>query len=162
VSGQRQWNSTLKRGKGLGKGKGPKSKKVTGVHTGPPKKPKLRPSTLEADNRRLFQDAAWNQKVCAVTGKAGPWHPHHVVYEQHLRDRNLPIYDGRNALRVNPQAHWAHHKSRPKIKTSQLLDVNIDYAFDVLGPYAADYLRRYYDDSDPDPRIIAHERSAAA
>lgn len=40
----------------------------------------------------------------------------------------------------------------------ELTDENIEYAFYALGVRAADYLRRYYDDSVPDIRIEQHER----
>lgn len=164
---QRQWNSTLRRGKGLNRAgkkglnrKGKPKKPIEEqqhVHTGPPPKVNFNKSE-ESINHRLFQEAAWDQRVCAVSGKKGAWHPHHVIYEQHLRDRNLPIFDTRNSLRLNPHVHWSHHKGFRRVKTKELKDKNIEYAFLVLGAYAQDYLRRYYDDTDPDPRIIAHEQ----
>lgn len=128
---------------------------------GPKRKPTVKRARTVTDldriNRDLFHDAARGQRVCAVTGKPGAFQTHHVLYEQHLRELGLPIWDAMNALRVVPLAHGRHHKRHSVIKTTQLRDENIAYIFDV-HPNPADYLRRYYDDSDPDSRIIAHEQ----
>jgi hypothetical protein len=37
--------------------------------------------------------------------------------------------------------------------TKLLRDENIAFAFALFGGYASDYFNRYYDNSDPDPRI---------
>lgn len=117
-------------------------------------------SGLRSTNHKMFQAAARAQKDCAVCGKVGgPFHPHHVIYEQHLRDHGLPKYDTMNARRVHPHCHWGHHNSpNVQIKTTALTDDNIRYAYDNLGAKATDYFRRYYDDTEPDPRIVAMER----
>jgi hypothetical protein len=46
------------------------------------------------------------------------------------------------------------------VKTVELTDDNIEYAFEKLGAYAADYLRRDYDDEERDPRIVERELEA--
>jgi hypothetical protein len=141
--------------------------------TGPPKrKPKerkLRTTTqLAVTNRHIFHDAARYQRVCAAPGcrRRGPrkgidFQAHHVVYEQHLRDRGLPRYDARNALRLCPDCHKRHHGPHWRLPTSALTAENIAYAFLVLGAYAPDYFRRYYDDSATDPRIRSLEEMVA-
>lgn len=111
-------------------------------------------------NTASFRMEAMAQRVCAACGKAGPWHPHHVVYEQILKNRyglrGHELWDSANALRLCLRCHQGHHGTR-KIPTRKLKDLNIEYAFYVMGDFAIDWLRRYYDDSDPDPRILRLE-----
>jgi hypothetical protein len=124
---------------------------------------------LERENRRIFHDAARFQKACAVPGcRTRDFQAHHVVYEQHLKEKGLPRYDGQNALRLCPLHHGRHHKRYVDrsgksfvLETRLLTDENIAYAFAVLGPAAADYFRRYYADADEDPRIAARDEVAA-
>lgn len=111
-------------------------------------------------NWQSFRAEARFQRVCAVCGAAGDFQAHHVVYEQVLSTKGFrkpDRYDTRNALRLcnrlGPDCHNAHHNRVVTIKTTLLKDANVAYAFIVLGPFAADWLRRYYDDSEPDPRI---------
>lgn len=113
-----------------------------------------------------FRDAARWQQVCAVCRKPtkGRFQAHHVVDMRTLQDRchlsGNALYDTRNALRlcqglgdVNVRCHFQHENYMRLVKTKELMDENIVYAFAVLGEYALDYLRNEYDDSDPDPRI---------
>lgn len=122
----------------------------------------LRTATdLAVSNKASFQGEAASQLACAVCGKSGDWDPHHVIYEQHLSVEGRPLFDTRNALRVcsrwgGDQCHAKHHSGERKIKTKELKDDNVAYAFHTLGARAIDYLRRYYDDSDPDPRLERH------
>lgn len=109
-----------------------------------------------------FWNEARYQLACAQTGRGGAFHAHHVVDRQHLRSMGLPQWDTRNALRLHPDAHMrgaGHHSGSPrrqKVETKKLLDCNIEYAVEVFGvARAADYLRRHYDDTDPDPRLEA-------
>jgi len=109
-------------------------------------------------NYESFRAEARYQGLCAVLGTGGDFLAHHVVYEQvlknRLRLRGNALYDTRNALRLSKKAHDNHHHAHRKVRTVELLDQNIEYAFVALGAYAGDYLRRYYDDvTQPDPRI---------
>ena len=45
---------------------------------------------------------------------------------------------------------------RLQIPTAKLSDDHLEYAFEVLGAYAAVYLGQEYDDSECDERIVAH------
>lgn len=119
-----------------------------------------------ANTKSFWLEAQW-QKVCAVCRKPGPFQAHHVVDKAILRTRcglgGDDLHDTRNALRLCQQlgsvewrCHFQHENSRRLVKTSELLDDNIEYAFEVLGAYAADYLRSEYDDSEPDDRIAGH------
>lgn len=117
-------------------------------------------------NPRSFREEARYQGVCARCGKTRPWHAHHVVDKQTLRDRcgitGNAAYDTRNALRLcanecHFQFEWGG-VGKAEILTRMLTDDNIVYAFEVLKEYAPDYLRRQYEDAlDPDPRILELE-----
>jgi hypothetical protein len=111
-----------------------------------------------------FHDEARWQRVCAVCKKptSGRFHAHHVVDKQTLRHLGITgnaLYDTRNALRLchglttSVRCHFRHENRVRVVKTTELTDDNIAYAFRVLGDAALDYLRREYDDTDPDPRI---------
>ena len=75
-----------------------------------------------------------------------------------LRRRFLPGRTGREAATEAGQ----HHHRRRVVKTRELTDDNIRFAFEALGYEASAYLRRYYDDTDPDPRIARLEAAQDA
>lgn len=117
-------------------------------------------------NPSSFWHEAQSQRCCAVCHSIAPWHAHHVVDKQVLKRQGLQrneLYDTRNALRlcqmvgVSNRCHFQHENRRRLVKTSELLDQNIEYAFEVLGSYAPYYLRDEYDDSAGDPRIVELE-----
>lgn len=124
---------------------------------------------MSVQNPASFHDEARWQRVCANCGATGSFHAHHVIDKQTLRrklgcgKRDPRLYDTRNSLRLceglnGPRCHmnseWGG-VSRVKVPTSRLRDANIEYAFEILGAYAADYLRHEYDDEAGDPRILA-------
>jgi hypothetical protein len=116
-------------------------------------------------NRAAFKDEARFQKVCAVgdgdcDDPTGPWHPHHVVYEQHVVSVDPRLrHDPDNALRVTVSCHGPHHSGQRRIRTRELRDENINFAVRLLGAgKAVNYLRRYYNDHSQDPRIANIER----
>lgn len=124
-------SSPLKRGKGL---------KRTG---------RKRRTPEEEWAHREFVEAAREQRVCAVTGKRGPFDPHHVVEQQWLTREGLPLDDRRNALRLSPDVHANHTTKTTKVPMRCLTDANIEYAFEVMGIRAVDYLARHYEGTDP-------------
>jgi hypothetical protein len=73
-----------------------------------------------------------------------PWDPHHVIYEQELARRGLPLFDPRNVLRLCRDCHMNHHAGIAPIPLTALTQANLAYAFDVLGEFARDYLYRRY------------------
>jgi len=97
-------------------------------------------------SRRAHKQAARFQRVCAVTGQRGPFHPHHVVREQDVR--YLDPHDPRNALRLNPGVHWNHHHATERIPLICLTDDNLAFAYEEFGPAAYEYLRRHYAGED--------------
>jgi hypothetical protein len=146
------------------RGSAPKRKTAFGRRA----KPRKLKTAIDADreSKRMFHDAARFQRTCAVIGcRTREFQAHHVIYEQHLKDNGLPRWDTQNALRLCPLHHGRHHKRYVDrngksfvLETRVLTDANIDYAFAVLGPAAADYFRTYYADADEDPRIEAFAR----
>jgi hypothetical protein len=120
---------------------------------------------LSIANRESFKAEARWQVACAACGKVGrPFQAHHVVDMATLRNycglRGNALYDTRNSMRLcegldTDRCHMQFENRRIRISTRKLTDDNIEYAFEVLGLYAIDYLRQEYDDSDPDPRIAA-------
>jgi hypothetical protein len=128
------------------------------------------PRTEVVANAPSFRAEARYQRVCACCGKSGGYHSHHVVDKRTLMDqygvRGKNLYDTRNALRLcegldTDRCHmnFENRRVNPEtgrviVTTKMLTDDNIEYAFEVMGLYAVDYLRREYDDeTDPDPRI---------
>lgn len=101
-------------------------------------------------------------------------HRHHVVYEQHLRrewDGNAdvrklwPRYamlknDPRNLMDLCVGCHlgrFGHHR----LSVKELSEDALDFAFELLGPKAYDYLRRRYAGDDPrlETRLDAAEEA---
>lgn len=119
-------------------------------------------------NPHSFHNEARFQRVCALCElPGGTFQAHHVVDKATLRDkcglRGNALYDTRNALRLceglrTRRCHMQFENRRVAIPTSKLLDDNIAYAAEVLGPLrAVSYLRAEYDDSAGDPRILKLE-----
>lgn len=107
----------------------------------------------------FWEEARW-QGLCAACGKAGPWQAHHVLYKQVLDRLGIKgdeLHDTRNALRLCTElggnCHSRHHWKVRAVRTVELTDDNVMYVFEKLGLYGADWLRRYYDDTNADPRI---------
>lgn len=116
-------------------------------------------------NPESFRAEARWQMVCACCGAAGGFHAHHVVDKAKLESVGLKgnaLYDTRNSLRLcegldTKRCHLNFENRRVKVTTKMLTDDNIEYAFEVLGFKAIDYLRREYDDSAGDERIKRQE-----
>lgn len=97
----------------------------------------------------LFRKAARDQRCCQMCGKTGSdWHPHHVVYAQHLRTGGHPVYDARNSMRLCVECHTAHHGRSRVIPLAKLTDTHIEYAFLTLGAAAHFYLLQRYEGED--------------
>lgn len=122
--------------------------------TGPPVSDFAPPGEDETEEwfaRRDWHLHARAQRVCARPGCrsrefAGG---HHVVYQQELvrLGRAGLLWDKRNALRVCPGCHSGHH-SLTQLPLTCLTDANYEFAFEVLGGRAFDYLRSHYDGDD--------------
>jgi hypothetical protein len=118
-------------------------------------------------NPQSFRLEGRSQIICAKCKKPGkPFHTHHVVDQAILKNRcglrGNALYDTRNALRLcqalgdpDCRCHFQHENrvAGCVVKTTDLTDDNLEYAFEMLEGYAPDYLRREYDDSERDPRI---------
>lgn len=101
-------------------------------------------------------------------------HRHHVVYKQELERRwksglidttiwpslTRLVTDPRNLADVCHQHHFGHHDgSDYKMSMALLPDEAVEFAFEALGAYAYDYLRRRY--AGEDPRLESHLAAAA-
>lgn len=75
-------------------------------------------------------------------------HLHHVVYRQEVERRGGDIDDRRNLMALCQLCHFDHHARADVIPLSALGDVHLDYAFELLGAFAYDYLQRRYDGRD--------------
>lgn len=120
----------------------------------------------ETELRRAFAEAAWAQRQCAVTKdmrdraigqiKGGRnFEAHHVIEKSWLKRHGFGptyIWDTRNALRLRPDVHRQHTNRSKPVPAICLLDQNIKFAFEVMGPIAEEYLHRIYS-GGPEPRI---------
>lgn len=106
---------------------------------------------LENLARQAFRDFA-KGKACAKCRTRRAAHSHHVVYEQELSRRGAALWDTRNALPLCFHCHNEHHKpgvrSDMRVPLGSLRPENINYAAEVLGDYAMDYLHKRYGTHD--------------
>ena len=102
--------------------------------------------------RRDFHLAAAAQRICQRAGCRSTEFAggHHVIYQQELKriGREDALWDKRNALRLCPRCHGDNH-GLYQVKLTDLTDANYEFAFEVLGERASDYLRTKYDGDDP-------------
>lgn len=86
-------------------------------------------------------------RVCACgCGQVGAMDGHHVVLKSHVRKRGGDVWDLRNRLSVFHDHHMAHHhgSDAQKIPLSALRQENVEFARELLGDRADDYLARHY------------------
>lgn len=83
---------------------------------------------------------------CAVCRSTHGLQRHHVVYEQHVRAANGDVYDQRNGLTLCHKCHSGHHQGNHRLTASLLTVENREFAYELLGEAAADYVSRYYGD----------------
>jgi transcription initiation factor TFIIIB Brf1 subunit/transcription initiation factor TFIIB len=97
-------------------------------------------------NRRKAPGFEDDQRTCRVTGcNERKAHDHHVVKQQHLDDYGGDPADPRNALALCHVHHERHHKAKRRIRLSELRPENLEFARELLGDYADDYIAREYD-----------------
>lgn len=101
-------------------------------------------------DRRRFRSYQTECQHPACPGTERRTNEHHVVYEQKVRRVGGDPYDGRNALLVCISCHMSHHRrGRRVIPLVALRDENYEFAVELLGAAAFDYLRRRYVGEDP-------------
>jgi hypothetical protein len=109
----------------------------------------LKRTALKAGSRRRSTPKRWlnaKAKRCALCGRRKGLTQHHVVYEQHVRKHGGDPFDPRDGLTVCLDEHNRHHDgSAWKIPVARLRPDNLQFALELLGDYAADYLARHYD-----------------
>jgi 5-methylcytosine-specific restriction endonuclease McrA len=94
--------------------------------------------------------------VCDVCGGRGATIGvvlHHVVYRQHVRAEGGDCWDPRNAMNLCNSCHSSHHRRGRLIALWMLPASALEFAGELYGPGAYDYLRRRY--SGDDPRVDA-------
>jgi hypothetical protein len=103
---------------------------------------------IERAHRVSFRAHARRQRACQnpyCEHKTAPWQAHHIIYEQHVKKEGWPKYDDRNALRLCNACHARHHDGTTfRIPLAVIPTCAIEYAREVLGDYANDYLMRHY------------------
>lgn len=111
------------------------------------------------NNPSSFHAEARYQRVCAVCGSTDEWHAHHVFLKARLKKMRQPLHDIRAALRLCTTCHMSFEwggVSRLRIKTSQLVDINICYLYELLGEAGEYFLVEKY--TGPDERWESHPR----
>lgn len=85
--------------------------------------------------------------ICGCGQRALPY-PHHVIYQQEIVRRGGDVDDPRNLVPIAFSCHGNHHgRSRP-FELGALPDSVYEFAFELMGPAAFDYLRRRYSGED--------------
>jgi hypothetical protein len=102
-----------------------------------------------------FKEYAREQRVCAVCGSTtSDFDGHHVIELQYLKKNGMPHYLRPNALRLcnrfsKNDCHGKHTNGSRKIRIKELLDENLIYAIQALGPDRAEvYIHRHYKGND--------------
>lgn len=118
---------------------------------------------LVIDNPQSFHAEAMYQLVCAVCGRGGAFHAHHVVPKGELRKRHLPLNDTRNALRLcagldgnncHMQFEWAG-PGKVLVLQKHLRQSHFCYIWSVMRMAGVNLLERKYGGAD-DPRWAKH------
>lgn len=99
---------------------------------------------------------------CANNCGSPAAHLHHVCYQQHVKRHGGDTSDERNFLPLCHGCHFNHHSRSKVLALSVLLDSNFDYADELLGLAAPDYLQRYYRGEDARLDALVRDRREAA
>jgi hypothetical protein len=112
---------------------------------------------LRGHRRADFKDDVLRCRHCAK----GHAHNHHVVLEQHVIRCGGDRWHPDNALALCRRCHLPLAHAR-KLPLTTLRDENLDFAFNLLGSHAYDYMRRRYAGDDPrlDERLRQIEEAA--
>jgi hypothetical protein len=85
---------------------------------------------------------------CVGCGASDRLTSHHICYRQHVLRASGDIWDARNSLTLCDHCHAQHHARSKPIPLAYLPDAALEFAFDLLGPAAVDYLGRHYSGDD--------------
>jgi hypothetical protein len=110
---------------------------------------------------RAFWEEARYQRACAQCDSTGRFEAHHIIEKQWLKRHGFEWrdrYDTRAALRLCLLCHHGQTSKLKKVELKNLTLDNLEYAFEVMGAAAADYLHRHYE--GPDRRVDELERKA--
>lgn len=79
-------------------------------------------------------------------------HDHHAIYRQEIARRKGDQKDPRNLVPLCFDCHGAHHGRSRVIFLTDLPDSVYEFATELMGPAAFDYMSRRY--SGGDPRLL--------
>jgi hypothetical protein len=131
--------------------------------TRPRQKPRVSPSKQRRRAGRRSTPVAPGKRrddwysgdlVCAVCGNPRITR-HHVTYEQEVRNRRGFIFDPANRLPLCHAHHAGHHANDP-LPLSIIPDAALEFAFELMGRYAYDYLRARYRGRDRRVDALLH------
>jgi hypothetical protein len=72
------------------------------------------------------------------------------VYRQKVERAQGDIWDPRNSMTLGNGCHSRHHNStKGKLPLTAIPSAAIEFAYELLGPAAHDYLKRRYAGTDP-------------
>ena len=109
---------------------------------------------------RRFQSGQHECQHPGCLGQVVVLNQHHVVYEQHVQNAGGDRWHPDNALALCVSCHMSHHQRGRPLPLSALRDENYAFAYELMGPAAYDYLRRYYDGDDERLDALLVERAA--
>lgn len=84
--------------------------------------------------------------VCGCRGRVV--NQHHVVYRQEIVRRGGDVRDPRNLVPVAWTCHADHHGRGGPLPLRVLPDSAYEYAGELMGPAAFDWLQRHYAGTD--------------
>lgn len=84
---------------------------------------------------------------CGCGQRALPYR-HHVVYKQEIVRRGGNVDDPRNLVPIAFDCHGDHHGRARPFELGRLPDSAFEFAAELMGPAAFDYLRRRYSGED--------------
>ena len=115
------------------------------------KRPSLPESSL--GSRHWYESKGDSCLVCGRTRRSARLALHHAILEQSIRREGGDWYDTRVGMTLCESCHQAHHRRVRVIPLVLVPDSAIEFAYELLGPGAYDYLLRHY--QGPDPRVDA-------
>ena len=107
---------------------------------------KVELSAAEELARDAWHAATARDRTCAHCGQRGQLFGHHVVLARHVRAAGGDVWDLRNRLGVLHACHMAHHSGGldQRFDQTMLRQENIDFAYELLGDRAQEYLDKHY------------------
>lgn len=113
-------------------------------------------------NLELEQREGWYESLqwyCHLCGQKNGLVNHHVIYRAEVQRCGGDVWDSRNAITLCSQCHEKHHSRHTVICLAALRNENIEFAFELKGSAAYNYLTRRYEGDDPRVDVALMEYS---